>query len=297
MELTLTGIPAMVIFDPTEVRTVNFTPPIGFDAEAFFAPFYWHQGWEMFPGVHTPGRSPVGALMDNAGVPRDLSGASVLDVGAWNGCLAFECERRGASRVVGLSLEDPDETGFNALKGLVGAERTSYTLGSIYDLDAERLGTFDLVICFGVIYHLRYPVLGLDNLRRVTAGTVYIESHALDDCVVVDGVERSIGDLSGACLMQFYPGSELANDPSNWFSPSISAVTGVLRTAGFDVTMARKHAQRGYWVGRAQAGLPPFVDKIDGRHTYEGQFYDLSLRRLLGPKPGLAVISAMPPAD
>ncbi len=128
---------------------MNLTQPDGADPESFFAP----QGWDMFPNVRTPGRSPVDALMDNAGVPHDLSGLSVLDIGAWNGCLAFECERRGAERVVAFSLEDPEDTGFNALAKVLDVERTRYVQGSIYDLDPERIGTFDVVICFGVIYH------------------------------------------------------------------------------------------------------------------------------------------------
>ena len=274
---------------------MRLSVPEGFEAESFFAPFYWHQGWDLFPNVRTPGRSPVEALMDNAGVPTDLSGLSILDIGAWNGCLAFECERRGAERVVAFSLEDPEQTGFNSLSRLLEIERTRYVQGSIYDLDPERIGTFDVVICFGVIYHLRYPVLGLDNLRRVTAGSVYIESHALDECLVVNGSERALDELSSACLIQFYPGSELANDPSNWFSPSVSSVAAILRTAGFEVLVAKKHAQRGYWVGRAICDLPPFVDRIDGKPTYEGQFYEHSLQRLLGPKAGLAVTQAAPP--
>jgi tRNA (mo5U34)-methyltransferase len=265
------------------------TAPEGIDFDQMLSQFYWHQGWEIFPGIFTPGRSPVKGLLDNAGVPSDLTGKTVLDIGAWNGCTALECERRGASRVIALSLEDPATTGFTALKEVTQSSKTEFVSGTIYDLDPDLIGRFDIVLCFGVIYHLRYPVLGLDNLRRIALDAVYLESHVLDECLLVDGVERSLGELTGATLMQFYPGSELANDVSNWFSPSISAVSAILRTAGFEVIAELKIAQRGYWTARAMPGLPPFVDQIEGKHTYEGLFYDSSLRRLLGPKEELAV--------
>ena len=35
-------------------------------------------------------------------MPEDLTGKRVLDIGAWNGCLSFECERRGAREVIAL---------------------------------------------------------------------------------------------------------------------------------------------------------------------------------------------------
>jgi tRNA (mo5U34)-methyltransferase len=36
------------------------------------------------------------------GLPEDLTGKSVLDVGAWDGFFSFECERRGAARVLAI---------------------------------------------------------------------------------------------------------------------------------------------------------------------------------------------------
>ena len=35
-------------------------------------------------------------------IPDDLTGLSVLDIGAWHGYFSFECERRGAQRVLAI---------------------------------------------------------------------------------------------------------------------------------------------------------------------------------------------------
>jgi tRNA (mo5U34)-methyltransferase len=93
------------------------SPPAGFDVQSFFEGTYWHQGWEIFPGIRIPGPSPVEYIMERVGFPRNIAGKRVLDVGAWNGCSSFECERRGAGEVVALSLEDPTAIGFNKVKG------------------------------------------------------------------------------------------------------------------------------------------------------------------------------------
>ena len=268
------------------MRTV---PPANFDSTSLQQNkrFYWHQGWEVFPGIATPGRSLVATLMANAKIPRDLSGLRVADIGGWNGCVGFECERRGAAEVVVLSLEDPEKSGFNFLLDLTGSERTHYVQGSVYDLDPAKLGLFDAVICFGVLYHLRYPVLGIDNLRRIAMGRLFIETQILDHAVInPNGDTEPLGRLADFSFLQFYKGKELAGDASNWFSPSMSALSGLIETAGFTVNSMSLADSRGYVAATVLPGIPPFLDMIEGSHTYEGLFYDLSFGRLFGPREG-----------
>src|SRR5438270_11900347 len=118
--------------------------PPGFSPESSFQGIHWHQKWEIYQGVFVPGHNPVGTLCTYAGLPAELSGKRVLDVGAWNGCFSFECERRGASEVVAYSLENPDESGFNRLKSLLNS-KVSYIEGSVYALSPEKVGFFDVI--------------------------------------------------------------------------------------------------------------------------------------------------------
>ena len=101
--------------------TMLVSHPRNFDAKLLLQGVHWHQGWEVFPGVWTPGPSTVHVIMTQVGLPADLTGKRVLDIGAWNGCFSFECERRGAREVIALSLEHPDCSGFNRLKTLLEA--------------------------------------------------------------------------------------------------------------------------------------------------------------------------------
>ena len=86
---------------------------------------------------------------------------------------------------------------------------------SVYELSRTLDEQFDYVIFWGVLYHLRHPLLALDNVRAVTAGTAYIETAVCD------------GDLPGAtesAIARFYRRDELGGDSSNWFAPNVRAL-------------------------------------------------------------------------
>lgn len=223
-------------------HTSSQIPPENFSATDFFKDEYWHQRWEVFPGIFTPGHNPVSELCEYIQLPTDLTGKRVLDIGAWNGCFSFECERRGASEVVAYSLENPDETGFNKLKHLLNSKVT-YVQGSVYTLSPETLGTFDLVLFLGVLYHLRYPLLAIDRLRLVSKGTVLIETHIVNSRFLLRKPYSIIGRFLPLSLLfqstpiwRQYREYELhPKDSSNWFGPNIQAVTESFESAGFDI--------------------------------------------------------------
>ena len=62
----------------------------------------WFHSIELAPGLVTPGRADTSAQTARLHLP-DLTGKTVLDVGAWDGFFSFEAERRGAARVPALA--------------------------------------------------------------------------------------------------------------------------------------------------------------------------------------------------
>ena len=60
----------------------------------------WFHQIDLGDGIVTPGPDATGAKMAGLGLPEDLTGCSVLDIGAWDGAFSFEAERRGADRVL-----------------------------------------------------------------------------------------------------------------------------------------------------------------------------------------------------
>jgi tRNA (mo5U34)-methyltransferase len=243
--------------------------PPGLDFDRLFASVpSWHQRWEIFQNVFTPGRNPIIDLMSSAAVPADLSGKRVLDIGAFNCCCSFECERRGAAEVVALDLQDPNELGFTALRDAIGSKRVRFAQGSVYNLDQAIIGTFDVVLFFGVLYHLRYPLLAIDQLRRIASGTIHIETLVIDRRFVAMGKDfQTLSSLHEALstvpLWQFYKSNELANDYSIWFGPNIQAVLDAFESAGMQARLTDTWGDRAAF--QASVGGGGTVDK-----SYEG---------------------------
>jgi tRNA (mo5U34)-methyltransferase len=234
----------------------------------------WYHSIEIEPGVVTPGAHPLGELrqvLEHLKLPASLEGLSVLDIGAWDGFFSFEAERRGAERIVAYDLTPEDYFGFATAKELLGS-KVDYVQGSVYELRREAVGTFDIVLCAGVLYHLRYPLLALDRIHDVCDGYMLLETHCLDNCVLLDDgqattLERIDPRLSRIPLYRFYPANELNGDYSNWFSPNRCAIEGGLRTAGFEPTLLSEWGDRIAYKAEKIEGVPEYLQE-----TYEGKF-------------------------
>ena len=221
----------------------------------------------------TPGQVPLSYLREILGhlrLPESLAGLSVLDIGAWDGFFSFEAEKRGAARVVAYDLHPPDYYGFSTARELLGS-KVEYVQGSVYDLRTDRVGGFDVVFFFGVLYHLRHPLLALDRIREVTNGYALIETHHLDGRMrLPDGtwIAPSAIDprLTEIALYQFYRNDELQpGDFSNWFALNRRAIEEALWSAGFRPEYLATWGDRIAFKAIALPGIPEYRQQ-----TYEG---------------------------
>jgi tRNA (mo5U34)-methyltransferase len=196
------------------------------DLERRVAAHRWYHSIDLGGGIVTHGIDDTPVRLARLDLPASLEGLSVLDIGAWDGFFSFECERRGAARVVATDYYSWHGSGWGAKAGF---ELAREALGShVEDVDVDvmdiapgRLGTFDLVLFLGVLYHLRHPLLAIEKIAAITRGTLILET-------VVDLVGL------GRPAMAFYPDRELNADPTNWWGPNQEAVVGMLKSAGFD---------------------------------------------------------------
>jgi tRNA (mo5U34)-methyltransferase len=204
---------------------------------------YWYHKIELPHGIVTPGWAPLN--VDAYGVPQDLSGKRVLDVGAWDGFWTFEALRRGASQVVAIddfsdhlgNLPKDSRTAwqtFDACREILGFSEFQCPRFdmSVYDVREELLGQFDIIFCFGTLYHLRHPLLALDRLAAVCRDEIFVESAILDDFSPYrGGIGQGYGD--GQMLMEFYPGTQYCENETNWWSPTLACLGYMVRSAGF----------------------------------------------------------------
>ena len=197
----------------------------------------WFHRIDLGHGVTTPGRDDSPKKLQQIGLPADLIGKSVLDIGAWDGFFSFAAERRGATRVVAADIATAP--GFTLAKQLLKSKAAALEI-DIMDLDAERTGTFDLVLCLGVLYHLKHPLMALERICSVAGRQLILETYVdMLDCPHP--------------AMAFYPGGELNGDPSNWCGPNPAMVIAMLKTVGFKSAemFSNTFAGRGYAENRA----------------------------------------------
>jgi tRNA (mo5U34)-methyltransferase len=165
---------------------------------------YWFQEIDLGDGVVTPGWSkPLTEKLPFFGLPDDMSGMRVLDIGCCEGFFSFEAERRGASEVVAIDSFPESIRRFNLCRSALASRANGY-LASVYDLNPTNFGTFDLVMYFGVLYHLRNPLLSLQKIASVATGTLLMQTRSFE--------AAGLGDISAA---QFYPFGLQSGTPDN----------------------------------------------------------------------------------
>jgi tRNA (mo5U34)-methyltransferase len=183
----------------------------------------WFHRIDLGNGLVTPGVDDSPRKLAEIRMPSDLAGKSVLDIGAYDGFFSFEAERRGAARVLAVDNWDQPECspkGAFELARRALRSRVEDRNADIQSLDPRDVGTFDLVLFMGVLYHLHHPLLGLERVAALAGDMLILETHV------------DLLDLTRPAMV-FYPGTELAGDPTNWWGPNAAAVIAMLRTVGF----------------------------------------------------------------
>ena len=199
---------------------------------------HWHHSARLSNGDVIVGGKTLDMLQREYELvfdPIALDGLTVLDIGTWHGSFSFEAERRGAGRVVAV---DHFVWFSDVLRGIETflflrkdhASEVEYVPVDIAGTTVERLGTFDVVLFLGVFYHLQNPLTALVELARLTKQWLVLETH----CDLMDDPLPA---------MRYYPGTELAGDPTNWWGPNPSCVEALLTGAGFDVVSVKANPE------------------------------------------------------
>ena len=180
-----------------------------------------------------------------AAVPADLSGWSALDIGCNAGFYSFELARRGA-QVLGVDHDEHYLRQARWAAPLYGLQdQTSFERKQVYDL-AHDDQTYDLVWFMGVLYHLRYPLLGLDIVARKTRRLLVLQTMTSPGQEVTDPpedmtlAERTMMNDPGWPKMAFLE-RRLERDPTNWWAPNHACVEAMIRSAGFEVVSRPAH--------------------------------------------------------
>lgn len=171
-------------------------------------------------------------------LPDDLRGWTVLDIGCNAGFYSFELAQRGAE----VTAIDHDPHYLSQARwaaeqfGLSNIQFRQMTVYELAHLDEQ----FDLVWFMGVLYHLRYPLLGLDIVSRKVRRKLIFQTMQMPGEEVTQpprdmGLhERDKMREPGWPVMAFIE-HNLAGDPTNWWAANHACVAAMLRACGIKI--------------------------------------------------------------
>jgi len=217
----------------------------------------WYHTIDVGHGIATPGFVDNRSTVDRFGLPRDMSGMRGLDIGTYDGFWSFEMERRGASEMIGIDLDDPldhdlprltkkrllEESqtaegvrrtvgtqlaqvgmqlpgeGFRLAKRLLGSKAERRVL-DVYQVSPEALGgTFDVVLISQLLLRLRDPQTVIENMFSVTRGfAIVAEPYDAE----LERMDRPVSEFVGTEKL------------GAWWSHSIKSMRKMMEVAGFD---------------------------------------------------------------
>jgi tRNA (mo5U34)-methyltransferase len=188
----------------------------------------------------------------------DITGKTVLDIGAFGGWFSFEMERRGAKSVTALDyfswainfqklhewiskeraaggvpnpykppanvidvVNQPGRIVFDITKDILSSS-VKPVCAIFEDINENELGVFDVVLHLGVLYHLENPFLSLKKIGRITKEIAIIETLGF---VYPDMPERPV--------WEFFNDSRVNKDVTTWWAPSEKGLSDMLYACGF----------------------------------------------------------------
>ncbi|MEO1147899.1 MAG: hypothetical protein AAFY26_20145 [Cyanobacteria bacterium J06638_22] len=185
----------------------------------------------------------------------DLTGKSVLDIGAFGGWFSFEAERRGASQVTAMeyyswvldfpkvrkwvserlasgqianAYDPPDDCfDFENQPGRLAFDLTRKALNSdvtpwLAKFEDVELPPHDVTLLLGVLYHNENPYQMLEQVAGATRERLIIETHAAS-------CPHALTDPT----WHFFGAGEVRGDGSTFWAPSEQGLVDMLKRVGF----------------------------------------------------------------
>lgn len=230
--------------EPKEVRLAHRYTKQEVESLIKSRPFWYHK--INISGVVTPGHNfdALWSMIRDLRNGVDYKCKNVLDLASYDGMWAFEAESFGAERVVATDVLGTDVfENFMLCRSLLNSSVFPYFNVSPYNLyerldvlmlnDGKEEGKrrrFDIVQNFGLMYHLRDPLLSLSQCRSV------IENNGimlLETAVYLESDQSMmVFNNNGATSDNIYP------DVTTWWAPTIPCLKEMLKASLFSVEEA-----------------------------------------------------------
>jgi tRNA (mo5U34)-methyltransferase len=107
-----------------------------------------------------------------------LKGKRILDLGCNAGFWSLKAINAGADFVHGVDGRQMhvDEANFVFEASEIDPSRYQFTLGDVLTKDFTELGSFDIVFCLGLLYHIAKPIEMFENVSKVSTDIMVIDT-------------------------------------------------------------------------------------------------------------------------
>lgn len=205
---------------------------------------YWYHKINLGHGITTPGLNldPIWKNLRSVRNKVNYKNKIVLDIATFDGMFAFEAEKIGAKKVVATDCLYNSLDNFLFVKQILNSKKTKPFFNvSPYNL-SERLDVFfqedfsnkiknyyrkfDIVQHFGLLYHLKDPMISLAEARNVlrTGGKLIIETDIIlnnnESVMVFNGLPNNV---------------RLRNNTTVWWVPTKKCLFEMLESSLFEV--------------------------------------------------------------
>jgi hypothetical protein len=170
--------------------------------------------------------------------PEGAARASAVDLACHQGWFSLKLREFGFGSVHGIDARQQHVEDARLIAAATGMEHVAFSRGDVHGLSAAIVGTHDLVLCFGLLYHLENPVGALRVARALCKRLCLIETQvAPGQTGVVDyGSFRFVKPIEGSFVIVDETDETHGPEASTLgisLIPSLEALQFILRKVGF----------------------------------------------------------------
>jgi tRNA (mo5U34)-methyltransferase len=213
-------------------------------AKTWFYPFKLPSGGttptygtgELDPIHHTRSAMLEAALQAEFGADRGA--LSAVDLACHQGWFSAQLAQSGFGRVIGVDARPEHVADAGLIRDALRLPQIELIEADVHTLDTRALGTHDLVLCFGLIYHLENPVGALRVARALTQRLCIVETQVVPGLTgwVDYGSYRFVRPLKGSFGIIDETGETHGPEASTTgicLVPSVEALVWIMDRIGF----------------------------------------------------------------
>ena len=199
----------------------------------------------------------------------------VLDIGCRDGLFSFEAEKRGASEVIGID----NDISKGAVEFLIPYFKSKVKMfqKNLYEITTKDFGKIDIILFFGVLYHLRYPFYALKVIKNLLKEDSIL---IIETAIYVDDNKRP--------FIYCPIGSESEFDKSCCTFFNVKALENTLNSMGIVMVIKEVRVQKRNF--RVLKNIIRFVlrtifrkDMVFGIKTKHFKKYDQDIGKIIAP--------------